>query len=55
MSLAIHCDSCETWGRGTMTEGFLKVNWDGLLLHFCSWDCILRYAADMTPMTVLDA
>ena len=55
MSLAMHCDQCETWGRHTMTADFLKVNWDGRKFHFCSWDCILRYAADMTPMTVLDA
>ena len=50
MSLAIHCDSCETWGRGTMTEGFLKVDWDGLVLHFCSWDCLLRHGMTREPV-----
>ena len=51
MSLAMHCDSCDTWARGALTRGFLKVNWDGRKLHFCGWDCLLRYGAGQTPHT----
>ena len=45
MSMAIHCDTCDTWSRGTMTLDFLTVYWCKRNLHFCSWDCILKHAA----------
>lgn len=51
MSRAIHCDECDTWGRGTMTQGFVRVNWDGLRLDFCSWDCLLRHGMTRKPIT----
>jgi hypothetical protein len=30
--------------------GFLKVTAFGRPLHFCSWDCVLRYAAEQPPV-----
>ena len=53
MSLAIHCDTCDTWGRGTMTLDFLTVYWGKRNLHFCSWDCILKHAAAQEPITTV--
>ena len=54
MSLAMHCESCDSWARGSMTQGWLVVDWDGLVLHFCSWDCLLRHGARQEPVTVVD-
>jgi hypothetical protein len=47
-----HCDSpdCKLHGR----SHFLTVDdGDGYITHFCSWDCILRYAAKIPPIEVI--
>lgn len=60
MSNGIHCDgpACDTWASPSMATnaGFLTV-FDGvypayaeLVVHFCSWDCALRYAAMQSPL-----
>jgi hypothetical protein len=56
MSIGIHCDGseCDTWTRQEMAEacGFILAQWDGSGLQFCSWDCVLRFAANMPPLEV---
>lgn len=32
---------------------FLTVREEGRSLHFCSWDCILRHAAEKEPQEVI--
>ena len=53
MSRAWHCDgpSCTTW-----TSGLGINDWPILTVtqHFCTWDCVLRYAASKTPTVVID-
>lgn len=51
-----HCDGpgCHTWTNRPKKHGFLTVKWDGATFHFCSWDCVLRYAATKEPMTVVE-
>lgn len=55
MALVMHCDSCETWGRGRLARDFIKVDWAGRALHFCSWDCVMRHAAGQAPMHVIES
>jgi len=33
--------------------GFLFVTWDSKTLHFCGWDCVLRFAAKQEPEEVI--
>ena len=57
MSNAWHCDrdGCDTWSRSGFKHGFIQV-YDGTepVLHFCCWDCILKYAARFAPLEVID-
>jgi hypothetical protein len=46
-------DRCPTHARTAgsgLPMGFLKVTAFGRPLHFCSWDCVLRYAAEQPPV-----
>jgi hypothetical protein len=52
------CDSadCERHVRtpGTHPPTFITVTEDaGEPLHFCSWDCVLRFAAEKPPSEVV--
>lgn len=52
------CDSedCERHVRTTSTHPptFIAVTEDaGDALHFCSWDCVLKFAATKPPMEVI--
>lgn len=60
MSQGIHCDnpSCDTWVRldNILDSGFYTI-FDGVYptqayvsYHFCSWDCIMTYAALRPPL-----
>lgn len=60
MSQGIHCDnpSCDSWIRldNIADAGFYTV-FDGVYpsqayeaYHFCSWDCIMHYAALRPPL-----
>lgn len=56
MANAWHCDErgCDTWSRSPYTVGFLKISpARGMELHFCCWDCVLKYAATKTPLEVM--
>lgn len=44
---------------GTLPSGFLRVLWysDGhptTELHFCCWDCVLRYAGQQHPVEIIE-
>ena len=46
-------DRCPTHARTAdsgLPMGFLKVTGFERPLHFCSWDCVLRYAAAQPPV-----
>jgi hypothetical protein len=51
------CQGCEAHTRTVDTRpgmSFLTVEEDAdHTLHFCSWDCILKHAASMSPTEVL--
>jgi hypothetical protein len=53
-----HCDGpdCErTWGQQGHKELLMPVITNaGPSLHFCSWDCVMRYAATKEPETVVE-
>lgn len=60
MANGIHCDNpkCDTWVRmdNIKDAGFYTI-FDGVypsdayyVGHFCSWDCIMTYAALKEPM-----
>lgn len=60
MSNGIHCDGpeCNTWAKISSIEdtGFYTI-FDGVypaqayyVGHFCSWDCIMKYAATKPPL-----
>ena len=62
MSSGIHCDgpACDTWAFMDFdhTKNFLTV-FDGvsasyatMVLHFCSWDCVLAYSDSKTGMGI---
>jgi hypothetical protein len=56
MSKAYHCDSddCEEWTFRKRRNNFLTVNGKGVgSLHFCSWDCVLKFSAKFEPMEIL--
>ena len=50
------CDApdCDTWQRGTQPEGWLEVQrfGEGIDLHFCGWECVIRYGAQHEPPTI---
>lgn len=53
-----HCDGpdCERHVRTIRTiapAGHLTVSGDGKPLHFCGWDCVLRYAGNKEPEEVI--
>ena len=52
MSRAWHCDgpSCDTWTRGLGLGEWAIIT---SRFAFCSWDCVLRYAALKTPTEVI--
>jgi hypothetical protein len=57
MSIANHCDGpqCNTWTR-TILDGWIELfempydRNNYIPLHFCSWDCLLKYSATHEPM-----
>jgi hypothetical protein len=54
-----HCDGpdCERWCSQAAHRKpggrFLTVTREWPALHFCGWDCVLRYAATMEPEVVV--
>ncbi len=53
-----YCDwrECETHVRtaSTRPQSFLTITEEaGRPLHFCSWDCILKHAAEKPPVEVI--
>ena len=54
MSRAWHCDGpgCDTWTVNQLDT----MRWPILTAtqHFCTWDCIMRFAASKTPTVVID-
>ena len=52
-----YCDGpdCERYfrTRRLRTEHFLVVTEQGVSLHFCGWDCVLRHAATKEPEQVI--
>ena len=55
MSQGWHCDreDCVTWTRAGLGHGFIKVEEDGGVMHFCSWDCLIVYGACRHPVTAV--
>ena len=56
MSKAFHCDSddCDAWTFHRNHHGFLTVKGQGKdRLHFCSWDCVLKFSAKFEPMQII--
>lgn len=59
MSMAMHCDGpeCDTWTYpGWLADGWITVEEYGepvRPLHFCYWDCLLKYGASKEPISVL--
>jgi hypothetical protein len=48
-----HCSvHIRTAGDG-LPIPFLKITGSDRPLHFCSWDCVLRYAAAKEPIQIL--
>lgn len=50
---AWHCDrvGCDSWTRAGFRHGFLEVAMGNRLNHhFCSWDCLMVYAATKQPL-----
>jgi hypothetical protein len=53
-----HCDwrECEGHARTSRPSpptSFLTVSEEGRSLHFCTWDCLLRHAAEKPPVEVI--
>ena len=55
MSNAWHCDreDCITWTSAGFGHGFIYVEEDGGVMHFCSWDCLIIYGAGRHPLTAV--
>lgn len=59
MSMAMHCDGpeCNAWVvSGWLADGWLTVSEWGegdSNLHFCYWDCLLKYGASKEPIEVV--
>jgi len=55
----VYCDGpeCERHGRTAhhRPSAFITITEDGAgrSLHFCSWDCVLRHAAEKPPAEVI--
>lgn len=53
------CEACDAHTRTASIRpgmSFLTVEEDaGRTLHFCSWDCALRYGATVPPLEVVGA
>lgn len=55
-----YCDwrECEAHAKTAamrLPMDFLSVKWGTARpLHFCSWDCVLRYAAEIEPSEVVE-
>lgn len=49
------CDSHARTASTKAPKGFLVVTGDGGPMHFCMWDCVLRYAATKEPTEVIPA
>jgi len=50
------CDSHTRTADIAPRMSFLTVTEDaGRTLHFCSWDCVLRYAAEIPPVEIVSA
>lgn len=49
------CEDCEIHVRtaGLRPPTFLTVSEDDDELHFCSWDCVLKFAATKPPMETI--
>lgn len=52
--IAWHCDGpgCDRWQRVYAWPDTWTASWIGIPdanLHFCTWDCVLKYAATKTP------
>jgi hypothetical protein len=59
VSYAAHCDgpACDTWAASVdMMRGWLVVfeMESDRPLHFCYWDCLLRYGAFKEPITKIE-
>ena len=54
MTMQAHCNGpdCNTWGD--WAEWMELIGWDDQPLHFCSWNCVGAYAANMPWMEVVD-
>jgi hypothetical protein len=52
-----HCDwrECRTnvQTAGTRPPKFLTVTADAGAFHFCSWDCVLKHAAEIPPVELV--
>lgn len=52
-----HCDwrECDNHAQtaDARPRGFLTVEQDADALHFCSWDCVLKHAAEKPPVEVV--
>lgn len=54
MSKALHCDGphCDTWTKDPYIFITIKRSDVTEELHFCLWDCVLRYSAQFEPTEV---
>lgn len=43
-----------TTNTSSIPGGFIKMTQSGSVMHFCSWDCVLRFAATIEPETVIE-
>lgn len=48
------CPAHATTATSHLPHGFLRVVWDDRTLHFCGWDCVLRYAAEQPPVEIIE-
>ena len=53
-----YCDwrECDSHTRTVDSEpamGFVTIIEDGQSQHFCSWDCVLKQAAEVPPVEVV--
>lgn len=59
MALAWHCDyvDCDTWQKVGPSLLFIEVHEHtpdfGGILHFCCWDCLLKFSAGIKPLKVV--
>lgn len=61
MATAIHCDGpgCTSWQRDHEPHRICDAGWLHIqyvhdhseMWHFCTWDCVMAYAANKTPKT----